>query len=52
MAYRYMSNARHILQRPTEYKVRNNSTTGPDAGGRQNLGGRYGKIGISAVTAR
>ena len=42
---------RGILQRATEYKVRNNSTTGPDAGGRQNLGGRYGKIGISAVTA-
>jgi hypothetical protein len=43
-------NARHILQRATEYKVRNASTTGPDADGRQNLEGRYGQIGISAVT--
>jgi len=34
-----------------EYNVRNNSTTGSDAGGRQNLGSRYGEIGISAVTA-
>ena len=31
--------------------MRNNSTTGSDAGGRQNLGSRYGEIGISAVTA-
>jgi hypothetical protein len=45
MAYRY------ILQHATEYKVRNSSTTGSDAGGRQNLGNRYGEIGISAVTA-
>ena len=45
MAYRY------IVQRATEYKVRNNSTSGPDADGRQDLRGRYGKIGISAVTA-
>ena len=29
MAYRY------IVQRATEYKVRNNSTSGPDADGRQ-----------------
>ncbi len=31
--------------------MRNNTTTGPEADGRQNLGGRYGKIGISAVAA-
>ena len=31
--------------------MRNNSTTGTDAGDRQNLGSRYGEIGISAVTA-
>ena len=38
-------------QRATEYQVRNNSPTELDAGDRQNLGSRYGEIGISAVTA-